>query len=147
MSLSPVSQLNSVYSPSSSNQTSPLRKIRQDFDQLGQALSAGDLSGAQQAFAAYQQDLQGLQQASAAQPVAQNAQTTLQDAVSALGTALNAGDVSGAQKAFTAMQQALQHAGGHMHHHHPHAQAAQALTVAPGNAGDAASALNINTTA
>jgi hypothetical protein len=91
------------------------------FQQLSQALASGNLSAAQQAFAAIQQNApQG--------STAQNGQgSTLQNAFTALGQALQSGNLAAAQQAFTQLQQA----GGHHHHHH--GQESQAASAASGD--------------
>jgi len=92
------------------------------FQQLSQALASGNLSAAQQAYAAIQQNApQGA--------AAQNGQgSTQQNAFAALGQALQAGDLAAAQQAFAQ----LQRAGGHHHHHHP-GQESQAAGSASGD--------------
>ena len=82
------------------------------FQQLGKALASGDLSAAQQAFSALQQNAP--QQAASAQG-SQTAQgSTGQNAIAALGTALQSGNLAAAQQAFAQIQQT----SGHHHHHH-----------------------------
>ncbi|MGA2079249.1 MAG: hypothetical protein ABSH53_01345 [Holophaga sp.] len=92
------------------------------FQQLSQALASGNLSAAQQAYAAIQQNApQGA--------VAQNGQgSTQQNAFAALGQALQSGNLAAAQQAFAQLQQA----GGHHHHHH-HGQESQAASSASGD--------------
>ncbi len=91
------------------------------FQQLAQALASGNLSAAQQAYAAIQQNApQGA--------AAQNGQgSTLQNDFAALGQALQSGNLAAAQQAFAQLQQA----GGHHHHHH--GQESQAAGSASGD--------------
>jgi len=95
----------------------PLQAVATNFNSLGQALQAGDLAGAQQAFAALVQSVP----AGAVPSGAPQDQTVGADMV-ALGQSLQAGDLSGAQQAFTNLQQALRsadqaHGSGRGHHH------------------------------
>ena len=112
-----------------STERSAFKQRQQDFQSLAQALSAGDLSGAQTAFAALQQDLKNAGPAPAVQQTGsiQTSQNSVTTALQALGQALNSGDLSSAQKAFAQLQQDIQQAAqGHRHHHH------QAGASAPG---------------
>jgi len=99
---------------------SHFKQRQQDFQNLADALQAGNLQGAQQAFAALQQDrsssprvagVTGTSQAGQSSPIRQDIQT--------LQSALQANDLAGAQKAFTTFQQDLQQTG-HTHHRHHH---------------------------
>lgn len=61
MSVISIAAANNAYLQAvQSDQTNPPRPHRQDFDALAQALSAGDLAGARQAFAALQQDMENM---------------------------------------------------------------------------------------
>ena len=114
-----------------STERSAFKQRQQDFQSLAQTLSAGDLSGAQSAFAALQQDLKNVGPAPTVQQTGsiQTGQNSLTTALQALGQALNSGDLSSAQKAFAQLQQDIQQAArGHRHHHH------QAGGSAPGGA-------------
>jgi len=71
---------------------------RQNFNKLSQALQSGDLSAAQQAFAAL----------SSKSPNASNPNSPL----AKLGRALQSGDLNAAQQAFSSLR-----TGGHHHHH------------------------------
>lgn len=99
---------------------SSFKQRQQDFQSLADALQAGNLQGAQQAFAALQQDraasprvagVTGTQQAGQNSPIRQDIQ--------ALQSALQSNDLAGAQKALTTFQQDVQQAG-HTHHHRHH---------------------------
>ena len=99
---------------------SNFKQRQQDFQNLADALQAGNLQGAQQAFAALQKDrsssssvagVTGTSQAGQSSPMRQDMQ--------ALQSALQANDLPGAQKALTTFQQDLQQVG-HTHHRHHH---------------------------
>src|SRR5207253_7756520 len=93
---------------------------QQDFQSLADALQAGNLPGAEQAFAALQKDrsssasvasVTGTPQAGQSRPIRQDIQ--------ALQSALQSNDLAGAQQALTTFQQDLQQAGHtHQHRHH-----------------------------
>jgi hypothetical protein len=160
-SISAISNANSQVAQS--GQISPARKLKQDFDTLAQALGSNNLAGAQQAFAAFQQDLknipqsQGLKQSQTAQQTSQVSQPNPQDALAALNQALSSGDLTGAQNAFSTLLQDLQGQAGaahhHRHHHHggsdqPAAAAASATPTATTTIASTPPAMNtVNTTA
>jgi hypothetical protein len=85
---------------------------RQQFLQLARAISSGNLSGAQQAFANLSQTLgngaNGGDSGNPSDPVSQ--------ALAAIGQALQSGDIGAAQQALASLQQA-HGARGHHHHH------------------------------
>ena len=95
-------------------------QARQDFKDLASALQSGDLSGAQTAFAAWQQVMQS-GQAGTQQNASQNGgkQNPFAQDMAAVGKALQSGDVAGAKQAFAQLQQDMQAVGrGHHRHHH-----------------------------
>lgn len=107
---------------------SSTQQALQDFEQLFQAMQAGSLSAAQQAYTALQQ-LQPASsapaQASAADAfptssVAAATPNSLSSDWSSLGQALQSGSLTSAQDAFTKLQQDLSAVGEgpHRHHHH-----------------------------
>jgi hypothetical protein len=107
---------NSLYQSGSGQNN--VQNIQTEFQQLGQDLQSGNLSGAQQDYATLSANLTDSQQqnsTSAGNPAAQ--------AFSQLGQALQSGNLSGAQQAFATLQQDVQQgtqqAGG-AHHHHRH---------------------------
>jgi len=112
MSVSGIFSSNYFQPNFSANQQSQVQTIKQDFQQLGQDLQAGNLSQAQQDYTTLTQAIQN--GTSNANPAAQ--------AFSALGQALQSGDLAGAQQAFATLQQDLQGGSqvGHHHHHHHH---------------------------
>jgi hypothetical protein len=106
--------------PLISFQNSPLTDFRQTYVQLVKAIRSGDLSGAQQAYAALTQ-LQASGQGPAADPNSPFAQ-----ALSKIGPSLQNGDIAGAQRALAALQgQTRAH-----HHHHHHGQSSNDDTPA-----------------
>jgi hypothetical protein len=157
MSISSVSSASSLYQQTT--QTSPLKQAQTDFAALSQALAAGNLNGAQQAYAAFQQDMQGIQssQGTVQSPAAAGStQNSIQGDLSAVGSALKSGNLTAAQNAFANLQQGLQSAqqgqASHGHHHHHHGGGAQSALTAltSSSAGTTASGNTssiINTTA
>ena len=108
---------------------------KQDFKQLASSLQSGDLSGAQQAYAALQQLQQSVQprgQSSNGQQASSN--NSIQNDFAALGQALGNGDLSTAQSAFSQLQTDMLAAAqngasgavqsAHHGHHHHHASSA-----------------------
>jgi hypothetical protein len=94
-----------------------LQQFQQQFEQLGQALQSGNLSGAQTDFDALQDD---------ASPVDAGSSTTssssLAQSFSQLGQALESGNLSAAQQDYSSIQQDFQSQGtqsahGPRHHH------------------------------
>ena len=108
--ISPTTDLNATWA----TQINSSRQRRADLQALAQALKAGDLQGAQQAFATLGQDMKSSQLAGQVQATASTS------SFAALGQALQGGDLAGAQKAFAALQQNLANVGGIRHHHHHH---------------------------
>jgi TolA-binding protein len=76
-----------------------LRPERQDLQQLQQALSSGDLAGAQQAFAQFKQDFHAAHNGRALFQT--GVSDTLKQDLQTLQSALKSGDLAGAQQAFT----------------------------------------------
>lgn len=74
---------------------SQMQQVKNDFDQLQQSLQSGNLSAAQQAFAALQQD------------APQGTNNPLQSQINALGQALQSGNLSAARQAFSSLQSAV----------------------------------------
>jgi hypothetical protein len=110
MSISAISSTTSLYQ----NQLqSDIKQRSQDFMALQSALQSNDLTGAQKAFAAFQQDLQGPSAASKKSPNDQAAND-----LKALQTALQSGDLATAQQAFATLKQDVQSAHKAHHHHH-----------------------------
>ena len=128
-----VSAVSSNSSLSQTDSSSVLNQLKQDFKQLANALQSGNLTGAQKAFKALQQLVQGSQsgsQSSGGQP-ATTGNNPLQNDFAALGQALSSGNLSAAQSAFSQLQTDMQAAAPnsssgavqsthHGHHHHRH---------------------------
>ncbi len=100
------------------------QQIAQAFSSLQTGLSSGNLSTAQQAYAALTQDLQNVQQTQGTQ---QAGTSQIGTDLASVGTALQSGSVTSAQSAFATLTQDLQSAQqvqgtqqthGHHHHHH-----------------------------
>jgi hypothetical protein len=90
--------------------------FHQAFSQMVTAIQSGDLTGAQQAYAALGQFQPGNQAGSApSSPFAQG--------LSAIGQDLQNGNLGAAQQDLASLQQQMQSAGGAHHHHHHHADA------------------------
>jgi outer membrane protein assembly factor BamD (BamD/ComL family) len=90
-----------------------MQQFRKDFQQLGQDLQTGNLSGAQADFAAMQKDGPQSSSAQSSNPIAQTIQQ--------LSTDLQSGNLTGAQQDYTNLQQDFQNQASQMqrpHHHH-----------------------------
>jgi hypothetical protein len=83
------------------------QQARQDFTQLGQDLQTGDLSAAQQDFAALQQFAPQTSSTSSSSTSSSN-DSPLADDFSQLGQDLQSGDTSAAQQDFAKVQQDFQ---------------------------------------
>jgi hypothetical protein len=84
----------------------------QDFKALQSALEAGDLSGAQDAFASLQKNMKPNPRGSEASSQLSEATSRVAKDFAALQTALQGGDLSGAQSAFATLKQDLKGASG-----------------------------------
>ena len=125
---------------------SSAQQALQDFDQLFQAMQAGTLSSAQQAYSALQQLAPNTSQTSTA---AAATPSSLATDWSSLGQALQSGSLTSSQDAFTKLQQDLAAVGqGPQHAHHHQLDKAQAFYSAmqpgsePSPAGAATSAVS-----
>jgi hypothetical protein len=115
---------------------SKFQQIKSEFQQLGQDLQSGNLTGAQQDFTTLSQNLPGVSQSSGSgnfssllNSAAGNGQTganPLVQAFNQLGQDLQSGNLQAAQQDFTniqqtaqqEVQQGAQQSGGRHHHHH-----------------------------
>jgi len=97
-------------------------KLRDNFQQLEQALQSGNMSGAQQAFATLQQLMPNLSAGSQTQNSQKsNSQSLFRTDLNAIGQALKSGDLSAAKAALTKLQQDIQSVNkGHKGHHNLH---------------------------
>jgi len=121
MSISGVSSTTDL-TQGNSTQTK-FKQVKDDFQQLGQALQSGDLNTAQQAFAALQQLMPNLSAGNQ-----NNSQSPLLADLNAVGKALQSGDLSAAKAAFAKLQQDVQSVNkGHHHRHHHKAGSYQDL--------------------
>jgi len=89
---------------------------RQQFLAVAKAITSGNLSGAQAAFAQLSQTLGNNSNGGNS---ADKPNDPLSQALAAIGQALQSGDINGAQQALASLQQQAQGARGH-HHHHGH---------------------------
>ncbi len=120
---------------------SPLSVRSQDFTALQSTLQAGNITGAQSAFAALLQDVQKTQSANGASSLFAPGTPAARD-LAALGGALKSADLTGARKAFATLEQDIQTSAqsgaGSVavgNHHHP-------TTPAQAASNGSASALN-----
>jgi len=98
---------------SSQNVQNRFTQFRQEFQQLGQDLQAGDLAAAQQDFAALQQ-LGSQNQSGTART------NSITKDFNQLSQDLQAGDITAAQKDFAQVQQDFQNLAARGHHHRHH---------------------------
>ncbi|HYA14298.1 MAG TPA: hypothetical protein VEF33_08160 [Syntrophales bacterium] len=126
MIVSGINSNTNVYQ--ANTQHTKFRQIKDNFQQLDQALQAGNLNGAQQAFAALQQLMPDL----SLDNKIQNGQTSIGHGLfktdfNAIGLALKSGDLTGAKAAFAKLQQDIQsvHKGRHSHNNHPNVGGSQ----------------------
>ena len=105
------------------------KKARADFKALSSALQSNDLGGAQQDFAALQQDAPVFAQALS------NAQTTSTASpvsdLKSLSSALQSNDLTGAQSALAALKQDVSTTAGVGHHHRHHHYGAGSSSTTP----------------
>jgi hypothetical protein len=126
-----VSSISSSSDLAQTDWSSLANQWKQDFKQLASAIRSGDLSDAQQAYAAIQQLQQSAQSGgqSSNQQQANSGNNPIQNDFAALGQALQSGDMNAAQSAFSQLQTDMKAAfqngasGGvqsahHGHHHH-----------------------------
>ncbi len=95
------------------NMFSQFEQVQQEFQQLGEDLTAGNLSAAQSDFANLQQDFQQIVSTNTTQnsnPIA--------EAFTQLAQNLQTGNLTGAQQDYSTIQQDFQHAASRAHHHH-----------------------------
>jgi hypothetical protein len=119
--MSSISSVTSAYSPYQTTNQNSFAQIIQDFKSIGGALKSGNVSAAQTALSAFQQDLQSNSQTSSTQPFGNNTQANTD--YQSLVSGLQSGNLSSAQKAFASLQTDLQTAqtstkSAHRGHHH-----------------------------
>ena len=108
-------------------QTNPQNDPRLLFLQLSQAINAGNLTGAQQAYSQ-------LTQALGNNGGTSNSNDPFSQALNAIGQALQNKDIGGAQQALSQLQQQMQANRGHHHHAH-HGGGGQASDNSPSQTG------------
>jgi hypothetical protein len=102
------------------------KQRQQDFQNLADALQAGNLQGAQQAFAALQKDRSSSPNVTSVTGTSQTGESSpLRQDIQTLQSALQANDLAGAQKALTNFQHDLQQAGQAHHYRHHHSGGGQ----------------------
>ena len=121
--MSTVSGISSSNIDSTSNDfQSRFKQFKENWDALEKALSSGDLTAAQQAFAVVKQDIQSIRQGQGNKAIMQGNKTQQPDQnMQNLEKALSSGNLTAAQQAFAALKQ--QGAQGTHHHHHRHSGA------------------------
>jgi hypothetical protein len=144
-----VSSIGTTQSADAVGAASKFKQQSADFKALAQALQAGDLGAAQQAFAMLQQDAPWVSRAVSASATGSSAGSgSTTSPLQALSNALQSGDMTGAQQAFAALQ--AQHGHQGHHHHGPSTPANSATTPAPPTGTpvtNATAAASINTVA
>jgi hypothetical protein len=110
MSIAAISS-NFLLNSLSPKQTS-LQQFRQEFQQLGQDLQAGNLTAAKADYAQLQKT-QGDTSAS-------QSSSSVSQIFGQLGHDLQSGNLSGAQDDFTEIMKAIQNGKARVHHHHHH---------------------------
>jgi len=115
MSINPISS--SFNSSQTNEMQTNFQQIKQLFQQLGQSLQSGDLSGAQNVYSSLQQLLPSAS-VNQAQTTQQTNQSTFMNDLNALGQALQSNNLSDAQAAFAKLQQDMQSVQKGHHHHH-----------------------------
>lgn len=130
------------------NRVQNLKQRQTDFQDMVTAIQSNDLTGAQKALTALQNDNQGVSQITSAQQSTQN--NPLDTDLNSLASALSSGDLTGAQKAFAALQQDIQN-GEQVHHRHHHGHHYQnstaAITGTDGNTNTPAGTSTVKVTA
>jgi hypothetical protein len=141
--ISSVSSATGLYQPA--NQGSFSQSV-QDFQAIGSALQSGDLTSAQSALAAFQQDLPASSQTSSNQPFGANSKANSD--YQSLVSALQSGNLSNAQQSFASLQTDLK-ATSKSHHHHHHSSSTTSSTTAASSTttgftiDDASNGLNV----
>jgi soluble cytochrome b562 len=129
----------SVSAISSSTGFSPVdwqtkaQQVKTDFQSLAQAMQAGDLKSAQQAFATLQKDLPAKSSTATASSASSS---NPNDPMNTLAQALQSGNLTAAQQALAQLQ--------HAHHGHHHRGGAPAAPTAA-QSGTSSSATSSNT--
>jgi hypothetical protein len=113
-----------------------------NFQKLMESLQAGDISGAQTAYAAL------TTQASNSAQTSSSTNSTLDSDLKAVGKALQSGDLTGARQAFAKLREdAKATAGSRMHYHHHWVGPAVTSAGASSTSSSTALTAGIDTTA
>jgi len=138
INMSTISSVNSTTDPSPAANQNGFAQIAKNFQAIGSALEAGNLSSAQTALAAFQKSLPGgspsNSQTATDQPFGKNSQANA--AYQNLTSALQSGNLSTAQQAFSSLQNDLKSAAAsstqsaHKGHHHHRSSSATDSTAA-----------------
>ena len=96
---------------------SQLQQFQQEFQQLGQDLTSGNLNAAQSDFVTLQKDLP---QSTSTSTSTSQSSSPIAQAFSQLSQDLQAGNLSGAQQDYSTIQQEFQSQAAQMGHHHHH---------------------------
>ena len=148
MSIPLISAITNAYHAYQTSGQNKYAQVRQGFQGLASALEAGNLTAAQNAFAALQQLLPnsstGIQTQTGQQGSNQNPFAT---DLNAVGQALQSGKLADAQKAFAKLKQDMQSVQGrHHYHHHNGSVSTQGTTPTTSNTSpgsNAGSSINI----
>ena len=109
---------------SAQNGQGKFQQIQSEFQQLGHDLQAGNLTQAQQDYAALSQNFPNAQSATTAATTSMNSSNPSAQAFAALSQDLQNGNISGAQQDYATIQQDFQQqqqqGSGQVHHHHHH---------------------------
>ena len=130
--------LSAIFPNSTLNQANNLqnsnRQQRTDFQQLTQALQAGNLTNAQQAFGALAKGTTSSGMES----------VQLSQDLNRMGAALRSGDLAGARDAYSTLLQGLQNSGlMAAHHHRPHRGGSEPPILTSGFPGETGSSNTI----
>jgi hypothetical protein len=146
--MSSISSITPATNPCLASNQNPFAQQINNFKAIGSALQSGNLSSAQSALTAFQQNQPNISQSANTQPFGKNTQAN--NDFQTLSSALQSGDLAGAQKAFSSIQTDLKSAQathkGHGHHHHQESTSATATTSpttpASGTTGSTPTSLN-----
>ena len=103
----------------SSSMFTQLQQFQQEFQQLGQDLQSGNLSGAQSDFATLQKDLPQANSTSTSTSTSES-NSPIAQAFNQLAQDLQSGNLSAAQNDYSTLQQDFQSQASQMHHFHHH---------------------------
>jgi hypothetical protein len=98
--------------------TSQYQLTNSEFEQLGQDLASGNLSGAQSDFSILQQAFGQTSASSSSSTSASSTSNPLTQAFQQLSTDLKSGNLTGAQKDYSTIEQDMQSQFGNHHFHH-----------------------------